>query len=451
MKFSTQVYRAMFKRIRRFVRSNSGSVALTTGIALPVMTALGLGALDYGLALKKKQALENAANKAALAAISEAHIAYKNLENVDLATVIREMGRTSFYANAGRLDMIDEVSLTVTPEVDINEFKVKIEYTYNYNTQFMKFVNQDTIQLGGEANATEIATIYANVNLLFDVSASMGVGASAADQQIMGDTINCAFACHIAGHGQPPSKYQRSRDAGATMRIDVARTAAIAGIDHVEETANRPEQVTFSIHTFDNVPTEVVPVNDPQKADLDYIRTRIQNDVMMNNLMGGTNIELALQDIAPKVPASGSGRTPDDRVQYVIVLTDGVESAQARTSAGWVFHEDAVVNNPYQIYAGHEGNYALRTNANGCQALEGKNVRKYFIYTEYLAPEYGALNSNDVQRFGFIRDTLFDIIPQRFADCTGDPNNVIRATTPEEIDDAFRRILGKLTSPLRLL
>ena len=74
----------------------------------------------------------------------------------------------------------------------------------------------------------------------------------------------------------------------------------------------------------------------------------------------------------------------------------------------------------------------------------------YFIYTEYLEPRYGTINSNDRSRFDFISKTLFPIIPARMAACTGSANNVLKASSPAEINAAFVAIASKLSSPLRL-
>ena len=164
---------------------------------------------------------------------------------------------------------------------------------------------------------------------------------------------------------------------------------------------------------------------------------------------GGTNIEDALRQIAARMPAGGGGGSADDRIQYVVVVSDGVESGQAwLPGKNWFYYPGNTPNSPNKWYAAHEVNYAL--NSNVCTSLRDAGIEIYFIYTEYLEPRYGTISSHDHNRFDFVSNTLFPIIPARMAACAGNANNVLKASSPAEINAAFVAIASKLSSPLRL-
>lgn len=437
----------MFRRLKSFFRDSAGNVAILTAFTLPLIMVMIGGAIEYGFVYHQKQKLKAAADSAALAAVNEAHAAYTNQDDVDLQELISSFAMGAFDSAVAKETLIQAPQLEVTSSVNNNVFSVTVDYDAQYRTLLAGLVGRDTFIVGGSSSATTTAASYMNINLVFDVSHSMAIGASTADQRLMGDVINCAFACHIGGGNN--TSYRRAQRAGATMRIDVARNAAMSAIDVVERSLLLPEQASFSVYKFDNLFHEVVPVSDPNATDLRYVTGAINSSIHLTEFYGGTNIEWALQQLHARIPAGGSGATPDDRLQYLIVLTDGVESTQARLpTGGWVQHSGAQINSPSRRHAHHEVNYAL--NADVCDHFNQNNVQVYFIYTEYDNPPFGHLRAHDQRRFGFIESTLHDLIPERFETCTQIEERVLEASTPREIEETFTELLGTISSPLRL-
>lgn len=433
---------------KRFLENRRGNFAILSAIVLPVMMFGTGAAVDYGLAVHTQQRLQAAAESAVLGAISEAQLAVAAKENVNLEDLISESAKALFQANIGSLAFDDLKDVKVTPKVYKNEISAELDYKAEYITSLVGFVGYKTIPIANTARAVVNVRSYVNINFLIDVSASMGIGATSDDQQKVASAINCAFACHI-NEARGRSKYDRARATGANMRIDVARNAAIAAVDQSEANSESDDLVTFGIFKFSNEMTTVLSGSDPRASDGSHVKTKLRDGILMDITNGGTNIEAAIKSLSGLLPESGSGQTPDDRIQYVIVLTDGVESGQAwQRGRGWFKHGSTRENYPYQAYARHEVNYALDGDA--CDGLKDKHVGIYVIYTEYLEPLFGAFGGHDKARFGFVTEKLFPIIPERFADCTGDPEHVVKASTPKEIEEKFAEIVSGLSAPLRL-
>lgn len=431
-----------------FFADRRGSFGVLTALVLPVVI-LGVGvAVDYGLALDASQKLKAAGDAAVLGAIGEAQEAYIQQEKVDLEDLIRQSGEDFFNANQASMASVRVDDIDVVPQVNKNELSAALTYSAVYTTSLLKIFGYETIPISNSSHAAVNVRSFVNINLLIDVSASMGIGATSLDQQLVASAVNCAFACHInSARGSSP--YDKARAAGATMRIDVARNAAISAVDVSEDTAEFADQVTFGLYKFSNELTTVVSSSDARSSNYSYLKTALRDEMLLDMTNGGTNIGGAISSLTKLLPKSGSGLKPDDRIQYVIVLTDGVESGQAWTAAkNWFKHPSAKENSPYKTYAAHEVNYALDPDT--CEKAQKKDIGIFFIYTEYLEPIYGEFGDHDKQRFEFVTDSLFPLIPKRFESCTVDANNVIKATTPAEIEQTFTRIVKGLSAPLRL-
>lgn len=431
-----------------FLTDRRGSFGLLTALVLPVVI-LGVGiAVDYGLALDASQKLKAASDAAVLGAIGEAQEAYIQQESVDLEDLIKQAGEEFFKANQAGLVSVHVDEIDVVPQVNKNELSAELSYAAVYNTSLLKIFGYDEIPISNSSHAAVNVRSFVNINFLIDVSASMGIGATSLDQQKVASAVDCAFACHInSARGSSP--YDKARAAGATMRIDVARNAAISAVDVSEDTAEFADQVTFGLYKFSNELTTVVSSSDARASNYSFLKTALRDEILLDMTNGGTNIGGAISSLTKLIPKSGSGLRANDRIQYLIVLTDGVESGQAWTaSKGWFKHPSTDENSPYKTYAAHEVNYAL--DAETCEKARKKDIGIFFIYTEYLEPIYGDFGDHDKLRFSFVTNNLLPLIPKRFATCTTEADNVVKATTPAEIEQTFTRIVKGLSAPLRL-
>lgn len=439
--------KTVIKNIRGFRRDRKGSFAIIAGISMPVVLLMAFGAVDYSMYASTKQELKAAANAATLAAVNDAQIAYVAREDVDLAALIKTRAEDVFRSRTAGIPGTANINFDVTSVVENNLLSVNLGYTASVKSNAFGIVGHDSYPVSDAQRARVSVRSYINFNFLFDVSASMGVGATHDDMVIMKSAVGCAFSCHLrAPRGS--STYDRARNAGATMRIDVARQAAKDAIDLMTEKSEVTDHMRVGLSIYDNVYSSYISTSDAMSSNLTGIKTLVDDAVQMRMSYGGSNTQLGIETLAANLPISGSGRTADDRIEYIIVLTDGVENPQALPDgSGWIAHPDATPNTPFKKFANHEYEYAPA--ASSCDVARAKGIQVFFINTEYLVPEWGQ-SAHNTKRFGFIEDTLHDLIPQRMAECAGSEDNVFTATSPQEIRSAFVDIIGELSSPLRL-
>ena len=454
----------LFKKFNRFEKDQGGSFAITTALALPVSLLAVFGALDYGMYVTSKQELKTAASVAALAAINDAHIAYNAKENVNLEDLVRSKAKDTFIARASKIKKTDITNVIVTPSIQNNQFTVDVTYKAKVSSLVASLTGQDTYSIADKQRARISVRSYINFNFLFDVSASMGVGATQADMELLFETNSCALSCHIDSNFKETT-YDRGRAAGATMRIDVAREAATEALNLIEANAETPDHMTVGMHIYDNRARMISDYGNPEASDFDFLRNRLA-DVQMDPSHGGSNLAGSLVKVVNHIPESGSGRTPDDRVQYLIILTDGIENTVfanrgtgdglRKDGGGWDYYvgdhhnTGSTYNDPHFNSGWHQKVHAPL--GSSCDAAKAKGIGVFFINTEYIVPpvELQGHGSNGDPRFEFIESTLHDVTQQRMVECAGSENSVIKSSTPDEIIDAFKTIIGGLSSPLRL-
>lgn len=436
----------MLKLVRQFWRDRSGNFAILTGLLTPLLLMAGGVALDFGLALSSSQRLTAAANGAVLAALSEVQ-ARSDKGETYTTTMIEETIRGFFSAASSNVAFTSIASVTPRATIENNRIAASLSFKAQYETAIMSVFGREEIALADTAQAVVTLRSYINISILVDTSQSMGIGATDRDQQLVAQATGCAFACHI-NQARGSSSYDSARANGATMRIDVARSAVTAALDAIAEVREFEDQVTVGLYRFTNIMTEILSPTGARASDLGYAKSQVASQIMLDMTLGGTNQEEALRQIANRTPASGTGRSAGDRIQYVVVVTDGVESGQAWLPNSWFLHSLNAPNVPRQSYAAHEVNYAL--NPNVCATLRSRGIEIFFIYTAYLEPKYGTISAHDKTRFGFVTNSLFPIMPTRMATCTGKAENVLPANTPQEIHDTFVDLANRLSSPLRL-
>ena len=448
----------------QFRDSVNGSIITTSAIVLPVLLLIGFGAYDYSIVAQAKQELKAAASTAALAAVNEVEIAYTRQEaGVDLEKLASDTAKDVFEARASNIFGTDITNVSVEPSIVDNVFKVNLKYQAKVDSVAMTLVGVDKYDIKNNQKAQSSVMSYMNFNLMFDVSGSMGVGATPEDIDALFNMTGCAFACHV-GVGQ--SSYRMAKNANITMRVDVAREAGIEAINIIESNAKTNDHMTVGMHIYDNRAVEIADRDSPQNTNYAQLRLKL-DDVELQRGYGGSNTEGSIEKVVREIPASGSGQTPTDRVQNLIILTDGIENTVFYNRTG---SRDGQRGNlfDFDYYIGDSENPGSVENfpileedwrqkiyapaASACDEAKEKGIRVYFINTEYIVPPV-AQQSNDGDpdpRFQVIDNELQDVSVQRMIECTGNAERVIRASSPDEIISALEKIIVDLSSPLRL-
>lgn len=450
----------IIKKCQNYKLNVEGSFAIITAVVFPVCLLILFGSLDYGKFVTSKQELKASASAAALGAVNDAQIAYVAREDIDLEKLVKDKATAVFNTRAAAVKGTEVTDFSVTASVVNNQFSVNVKYKAKVPSFVMGITGIDYYHISETQRARVSVRSYVNFNFMFDVSGSMGVGATSEDMSIMSDTIGCAFACHLGNSG----RYDRARSAGATMRIDVAREAARIALNVLESRSEVPGHITVGMHTYDNRAIEIADDESRSNSNFTVLRGKL-DDVQMNKTHGGTNTAGSMQKIVSNIPESGSGRTADDRIQYLIVLTDGIENSVFNNPGGnegrpggrgWDYYKGNAENPGHDHnapYANVEWNQKIHAPAaSTCDTAKEKDIGVFFINTEYTIPpinQQGHGSKGD-WRFQYIDSTLNALTTDRLIECAGDPDSVIKASTPQQITAAFASIIGELSSPLSL-
>ena len=217
------VARAQFARIRaltsNFRLNTRGNVAVITALAtLPMVAAIGC-VIDYTDASMIKTKLQAAADAAALGTVSV------NSSVVTTAKAMSSGGTVSggstfanafFNANLSTSpENVGYTNLTPTSTVTLTgtTMTAKVSFTANVPTYFLGVLGRSTIAVNGSSTASYTLPTYINFYLMVDVSGSMSMPSTAAEQARLmavnpdnlqgspGYPQGCQFACHFAAQG----------------------------------------------------------------------------------------------------------------------------------------------------------------------------------------------------------------------------------------------------------
>jgi Flp pilus assembly protein TadG len=206
--------------LANFRTNRRGNVAVITALAtLPMVAAMGC-VIDYSNASTIKMKLQAAADAAALATVSV------NSSAVGTATGMTKNGTVSngaTFANAyfnanlsGSPENVGYTNLVPTSTVTLSSsttVTAKVSFTANVPTYFLGVLGHGTIPVSGSSTASYTMPTYIDFYLLIDVSGSMSMPSTAAEQTRLmavnpdnlqgspGYPQGCQFACHFAAQG----------------------------------------------------------------------------------------------------------------------------------------------------------------------------------------------------------------------------------------------------------
>jgi Flp pilus assembly protein TadG len=205
-RFSTR----LFRLISRFRHDKKANIAVIFVVALiPILTAIGC-AVDYSLATRMKAKLQAAADAASVASISAKSPGYL------AATAMTSNGpvpagvtdaNNIFNGNMNGITGYTLVSLTSTVTKTGALLASNVQYTASVPVVFMKVVGLTTLTVTGNSVSSASLPLYLDFYLMLDVSSSMGLPSTAAEQGRL-SAINpdnygnyptgCTLACHFA-------------------------------------------------------------------------------------------------------------------------------------------------------------------------------------------------------------------------------------------------------------
>lgn len=376
--------------VRKFFKNKHGGVAQVFAIAFVPLLGIVGAAFDYGQATSTRARLQNAVDSAVLQVAAQitatadsnptttkyqsaaASILQGNMANLATATI------ADFHICNPSVLTSD---CTTADGAALSAGDVYLRAGANsrrYITQLfpLKYMGSQTdIPLASKAIATTAGASsapYIDIYLLVDVSASMGLGATAADQTGMTNYMGCAFACH---NGDPNQKSTTSNDSvmlahslGFSLRIDAVKSALKTIVTQAQTAVTgKKANIRFGLYTFASPFKTVLPITGNFGATTDTSATSIfgaVNTLDIAQFDAGTDHPNALKQMASIAPGSGDGKTQSTPKTFVFLVTDGVSDTlnNPPTGASYAPYSDWVNWNPTSVSQSNWATYVANAN-----------------------------------------------------------------------------------------
>jgi Flp pilus assembly protein TadG len=200
--------------LSRFRRDKRGNVAIIFTIAaIPLISAIGC-AVDYSLATRMKAKLQSAADAASIAALSQKSpgfiAASKMTGNGDVTDGATDAGNV-FDANMNGVTGYTIVNKNFTVTKTGIKLTANVSYTATVPVTFLKVIGYQTLTVTGISSSAATLPPYLDFYLTLDVSGSMGLPSTPAEQARLGKInpdnwvqyrnatgVSCTLACHFA-------------------------------------------------------------------------------------------------------------------------------------------------------------------------------------------------------------------------------------------------------------
>jgi Flp pilus assembly protein TadG len=196
--------------LSRFRRDPRGNVAAIFAItAIPLISAIGC-AVDYSLATRMKAKLQTAADAAGIAALSQkspGFVAASAMTGNGSVTAGVTDANNVFDANMSGITGYQNLVRSSTVTKTGIKLAATVTYTADVPVSFLKVIGFQQLTVTGASSAAATLPPYLDFYLTLDVSGSMGLASTAAEQtrlsQVNPDNYRqyptgCTFACHFA-------------------------------------------------------------------------------------------------------------------------------------------------------------------------------------------------------------------------------------------------------------
>jgi Flp pilus assembly protein TadG len=246
--------RSFFSLMNRFGRDQRGNLAVIFAVAcVPLISAVGC-AIDYSEATRIRAKMQSAADAAAVASISQQSSGWlaASLMNSDGEVTVAETDATNIFNGNINASTSLFTNKTVTALVTKTgpALAATVNFTADVPVTFMKVAGFSKLTVSGTSKASSSLPLYLDFYLMLDVSGSMGLPSTQAEQNRL-SAVNpdnfskyptgCTFACHfqvqnVCGNGSqkyPTNNYcmgyaySRVSQNALTTLINQASTVAV--------------------------------------------------------------------------------------------------------------------------------------------------------------------------------------------------------------------------------
>ena len=395
-------------------------------LTLPVILLVIVGSIDFSLAVGSKTDLQDAADAASLAVAVAAAANPNTTEDA-----LKALAQTTLTANyKGQTPSITDFHVCAPVQNDCTDNQVTMK--------------TDTVAIGASAptactlaavlpaicgngtptvnaRATTVIGFGANMqlNIVMDSSASMIVGSTPADVQLIenwmgytttkkvngktvttypnwnamepndpgpnfgGDNPPCAFACHDVGAATASADIvmglTNAHTAGATTRFDVMRSAAAQLISTIQtDAANNvtlaKNTYLFNILSFDD------SVHTWGSSNMSFPAAQTAVNAVQPGL--DTHLSSAMSQLITKIGTNGTGASAASPLKFMILVTDGLQSDRILnyTNPGIYQGYDSAWNYNPIYYA----TYATTISQSQCNQIKNNGVVLAVLETPYV-------------------------------------------------------------------
>lgn len=490
-------------RWREFVRDRRGNVAIITAIAaLPMIATMGC-MVDFTIASMVKVKLANAADAAALATVSSASPVVATAKANNSVSNGKAFADNFFNAIANGIIASFKLSVTETSTVTLSSRKVTatVSFTGTYPTYFLGLIGKSTIGLSGSSTAAY--TLPANIDfyLMIDVSGSMGMPSTNAEQvrlqSVNPDNLSdypsgCTFACHFSGNqgfqisrigttpanistGTYPTNSSRINwsatpvsscaTAGTTsciqLRADAvgyAVTSLLAQANTTQTNTGTPNQFRVGIYPFiqylcsssigGSNSCSVGLTTSLTGSTITNFAAQLANllDTGANATLGsgGTHYENALNKMLSTVlPSSGGTGSSGNPLTYLFIIGDGSQDYQTQWNGNWSsqnWSPNASV--PYQNSATVIPPNSVDS-TDYCGQIKARGVTISVLYIPYQT--IGNANASFASNEDGYANANIPNIPAALQACAS-PNFFFTASTPAAIQSALLTMFQQAVS-----
>ncbi|MCX8252477.1 Flp pilus assembly protein TadG [Beijerinckiaceae bacterium RH AL1] len=404
--------------LRSYASDRRGNVAILVAITMiPMVGLVGLGT-DYGIALTDKSKLDNAADTAAIAAVSAAKSYVTanpndlNLTANALAAGLNQATR-SFNVNMGNLPFATiptaVTSTTAAPSTNtcaqgsvciylsqtLSTFTSTVYYNTTTQNHFGQLFQTPTFNIKGSAASSLTMGQYIDFYVMLDVSGSMGIPTTTDGQNALAKVNpdnrssypgGCVFACHYPGNsGYATAEGQNSSipvNPPIPLRVDTVGQA----VSSLLSTATATEQQSgianefriglypYIVHAIDAAPlsanfAQATKVS--QSLGSTYLDQGWSNPPTSSNGTaigsGGTHFENFLNDMTNyiKTPISngkvGNGLTALNPKGFIFLVTDGVDNNQVYngSNGSWTGSQPQIPGSSFSNFCSTAATYGF--------------------------------------------------------------------------------------------
>ena len=326
----------LFSRLQWFFKDQTANVAVITALcALPLFALTGL-AIDYAIELSAKAQLDQAADAAAVAAITTAKTVIGGGGTVASAqSQGQAQGVKAFNTTAGTPRFLSGNIPTPTVQITPNGqvLTATVSYVTSTVSQFGKFFNIASNNIRGSTTSSAVVNPYYQFIFVVDISGSMSVGGTSTDiAGLIGDSrIQCGFACHDPYHNRGPDYRAYAKADGWTLKIDYVNSAIQNFITDLQaQTANLSGVFSIGIDTFaSNFNVLLAPTTNFATAK--SVASTIDIEDMLPYSVatqGYTQTTSSLLAASSQLTNVGDGTAVNKQQTYIILLSDGVEDIE---------------------------------------------------------------------------------------------------------------------------